>query len=337
MKLVAISTIRNEMDILETFVRFHLQFVDHMIIVDHRSADSSSRILQSLIKEGLPLELTQENRMDFQQSLMMTDLMKKAVLDFGADWILPLDADEFLTSGGNGCIREVLEHLPQDKIVKVPWRTYIPLPSDNFQEPNTLVRIQHHRRTERQKLRKILIPRALAKQSKGMIAAGNHGFVKKVFGRQKQFPYVDTDTLVHAHFPVRSPQQIAIKVFVGWLTILVKPNKEPTEGFHLKLIYDSIKNGGQISPEDLTSMALGYATASGANTLTRKDLVHKPLMPETGDLTLRYTDTLTTNPLSILAQMAEEFAEALGAVRRKDFKEVNKNRLLSWMHAWRKK
>jgi hypothetical protein len=337
MKLVAISTIRNESDILETFVRFHLQFVDHMMIVDHRSVDSSSQILQSLIKEGLPLELTQENRMDFQQSLMMTDLMKKAVLDFGADWVLPLDADEFLTTGGNGCVREVMEKLPQDKVVKVPWRTYVPLSSDNFQEPNILRRIQHRRRTENQNLRKIMVPRSMAMKKNAMIAAGNHGFVKKVFGRQKQFPYVDTDKLVHAHFPVRSPQQIAVKVFVGWLAILAKPNKEPTEGFHVKLLYDRFKNGGQISPGELTSMALEYATTSGTSALTQNDIIHKPLVPETGDLTLRYTDTLTANPLPILAQMAEEFAAALGAVRRKDFKEVNNNRLLSWMHFWRKK
>jgi hypothetical protein len=308
-----------------------------MIIVDHRSADASSQILQSLIKEGLPLELMQEKRMDFQQSLMMTGLMKKAVLDFGADWVLPLDADEFLTTGENGRVREVLENLSQDKIVKVPWRTYIPLPSDDFQEPNTLVRIQHHRRTECQKLRKILIPRALAKQSKGMIAAGNHGFVKKVFGRQKEFPYVHTDKLVLAHFPVRSSQQIMAKAFVGWLAILAKPNKEPTEGFHVKLLYNRLKNGSQISPEELTSMALEYATTSGTSDLDQKDIIHKPLVPETGGLTLRYTDTLTANPLPILAQMAEEFAEALGVVRRKELqKSISAGtRFVQWLRFWR--
>jgi hypothetical protein len=84
-------------------------------------------------------------------------------------------------------------------------------------------------------------------------------------------------------------------------------------------------------------MALEYATTSGTSALTQNDIIHKPLVPETGNLTLRYTDTLTANPLPIFAQMAEEFAAALGAVRRKDFKEVNNNRLLSWMHFWRKK
>ena len=337
MKIVTVSAIRNEADILETFVRYHLQFVDHMIIIDHRSVDSSSQILQSLIKEGLPIELTQENRMDFQQGLMMTALMKKAAMDFDADWILPIDADEFLNTGGNGFVREVLENLPQDKIVKVPWRTYIPLPSDDLQEPNTLLRIKHHRRAEHQKLRKILIPRALTMQSKGMIDAGNHSFVKKEFGRKKQFPYIDMDTLVHAHFPVRSTQQVAVKAIVGWLSILAKPNKEPTEGFHIKLLYDRFKNGSQISPEELTSMALGYAIASGTSALTQNDIIYKPLMPETGDLKLRYTDTLTVNPLSVLAQMAEEFAEALGAARRKEAQKSFSvgSRFVRWLKLWK--
>jgi hypothetical protein len=104
------------------------------------------------------------------------------------------------------------------------------------------------------------------------------------------------------------------------------------------MLYDRFKIGSQISPEELTSMALLYATESRINApLQQKDLIYKPLVLETGGLTLHYTDSYTANPLPVLAQMAEEFAEALAAVRKKDFKDVYKNRLLSWMHFWRKK
>jgi hypothetical protein len=336
-KLVTISTIRNESDILEAFVRYHLQIVDWMIIINHRSNDSSMHILQSLKKEGLPIELTEETSLELQQGPFLTRIMKKAVKDYDADWVIPLDADEFLAVSGDGHIHEVMQKLPSDKVVKVPWRTYVPLPSDNFQEPNILKRIQHFRSRENQNLRKIMIPRILAMKKYGLIAAGNHGFVRESFRKQKELPYVHMDQLVLAHFPVRSSQQIMTKAFVGWLACLAKPNRLPTENYHLKMLYDRFKSGSEISLEELTSMALEYATTSSADALTRKDIVHRPLVPETGELTLRYTDSFTANPLPVLAQMAEEFAEALGDVRRKDFKEVNQNRLLSWLHYWRKK
>ena len=338
MKLVTISTIRNESDILEAFVRYHLQFVDQMIIINHRSADSSGQILQNLKKEGLPIELTEETSLELQQGLFLTYSMKKAVKDYGADWVIPIDADEFLAVSREGSVREVMEELPRDKVVKVPWRTYVPLPSDNFQEPNVLKRIQHFRSKENQNLRKIMIPRSLAMKKNGLIAAGNHGFVRESFRKQKEFPYVHMDQLVMAHFPVRFSQQIMAKAFVGWLACLAKPNRLPTENFHLKELYDRFKNGREISPEELTSMALEYATSSGANALTRKDIVHEPLVPEAGDLTLRYIDSFMANPLPVLAQMAEEFAEALGAIRRRDWRDGLSGRaqVSRWLNFWTK-
>ena len=94
MKIVVISTIRNESDILETFVRYHVQFIDRMIIINHRSVDTSFSILESLKNEGLPLDLIQERNLDYQQGPLLTRMMEKAVKDHDADWVVPLDADE---------------------------------------------------------------------------------------------------------------------------------------------------------------------------------------------------------------------------------------------------
>jgi hypothetical protein len=338
MKIVVISTIRNEADILETFVRYHLQFVDRMIIVNHRSVDSSADILNGLQQEGLSLDVVRETGIEHQQGSVLSRFMKKAVLEYDADWVIPLDADEFLAMKDEGRVREVMEKLPPDKVVKLPWRTYVPVATDNLQEPNILKRIQHYRSKENINLRKIMIPRSMATKKNGIIAAGNHGFVKESFRKQKEFPCVYTDQLVLAHFPVRSAQQITTKAFVGWLSCLVKPNKEPTEAFHLKRLYDRFKNGGQISPEELTSIAFSYATVSGTSTLLQNDIIHKPLVPEAGELKLRYTDTLKISPLPILAQMAEEFAEALGAMRKEQCcrRDDFLMRLRRWFLFWRK-
>jgi hypothetical protein len=243
--------------------------------------------------------------------------MKKAVHDYGADWVVPLDADEFITAAEKGPLREIIEKLPQDRIVKLPWRTYVPLSSDDSRNPNILKRIQHYRRTENTDLRKIMIPRLMAMETNGFISAGNHGFVKQTFRKQKDFPYVLLDNLIVTHFPVRSASQIMTKAFVGWLACLAKPNKLPDEAFHLKLLYDRFKNDDGIRPEELTSMSMGYATESATKKLAHDDLVHLPLVPEAGHFELHYTDASTVNPLSVLAQLAEDFAEALGANSQK--------------------
>jgi hypothetical protein len=334
MKIVIISTIRNESDILETFVRYHLQFVDRMIIINHRSVDSSFSILESLKNEGLPLDLMEELSPDHQQGPLLTRIMKKAVSDYGADWVVPLDADEFIAAAGTGPVREIIEKLPQDRIVKFPWRTYVPLPSDDSREPDVLKRIQNCRRTENQDLRKIMIPRSMAMKNDVLIAAGNHGFVRQAFRKQKDFPYVHLDHIVFAHFPVRSAPQVITKAFVGWLACLAKPNKLPDEAFHLKLLYDRFKNGESLQPEELTSLALGYATGSGTKMPAHDDLIHLPLVPDAGHFALNYTDVSTVNPVSVLAQLAEEYAEALADAGRKtpNGKAANENPLVKMLH-----
>ncbi|MCI6101295.1 MAG: glycosyltransferase family 2 protein [Selenomonas sp.] len=54
-KIVAISMVKNEMDIIESFVRHTLGFADLLIIADHKSTDRTREILEALRTEGLPL------------------------------------------------------------------------------------------------------------------------------------------------------------------------------------------------------------------------------------------------------------------------------------------
>jgi hypothetical protein len=316
MKIVTVSTIRNEADIIETFVRYHLQFVDRMIIVNHRSADSSAEILHQLQNEGLPIEIEEDRSVDFQQAFRVTRLMQRAVSDYGADWVIPLDADEFLAAAGDGKARDIIEKLDNDRVVKMSWWTYVPLPSDDPAEPDVLKRVQHCLNAPVPSLHKIMVPRSVAKTKQGMVGMGNHEFKRRRFGRMKEFPWRITDQLSLAHFPVRSSQQIMTKVLVTWLSILAKPNKEPTESFHIKILFDRFLNNEQIPPEELTDMALNYIP--GNTRITARDdlVIHKPVRPAREGLALKYGMSHTVNILPALAQMAEELAETVGALRR---------------------
>ena len=55
MKLISITTIKNEADIIESFVRYHANIFDLMIILNNGSTDDTDDILDKLISEGLPI------------------------------------------------------------------------------------------------------------------------------------------------------------------------------------------------------------------------------------------------------------------------------------------
>ena len=49
MKIVSITTIKNEADIIESFIRYHSHIMDLMIFLNNGSTDNSEYILQQLI------------------------------------------------------------------------------------------------------------------------------------------------------------------------------------------------------------------------------------------------------------------------------------------------
>ena len=105
MRVTAISMVRNEADVIEAFVRHHAEIVDELVVVDHRSVDGTDEMLRALAEEGLPLRVRSEDSPVQRQNVVMTGLMREAAADGGADWVLPLDADEFLVAP-QGSVRD---------------------------------------------------------------------------------------------------------------------------------------------------------------------------------------------------------------------------------------
>jgi len=52
-KIYAVSMVKNESDIIESFCRYTLTFCDSMIIFDDESTDDTVSIINALIREGL--------------------------------------------------------------------------------------------------------------------------------------------------------------------------------------------------------------------------------------------------------------------------------------------
>ena len=105
MRSVAITCVKNEIDIVEAFVRHTLALVDHLVVLDNGSHDGTLDVLQALAKEGLPLEIVEDDSPGQYQPQRMTRLMHEyAVARHAADWVFPLDGDEFLAVGDRSAL-----------------------------------------------------------------------------------------------------------------------------------------------------------------------------------------------------------------------------------------
>ena len=97
-KVVGLYLVRNEVDIIETNLRHHLTpVIDEAIVIDNGSSDGTFELLVELA-EQLPIQLASEAG-HMYQSDRVTRMARFATVQ-GADWVLPIDADEFWVARG---------------------------------------------------------------------------------------------------------------------------------------------------------------------------------------------------------------------------------------------
>jgi len=98
--------IRNEVDIIRTNVLYHLSLgLDRLLIIDNGSSDGTDRVLRELGKD--PRVRWSRDEGLWRAGDLFTKLAREAFGE-GADWIVPIDADEFWYAPG-GSFRSVLE------------------------------------------------------------------------------------------------------------------------------------------------------------------------------------------------------------------------------------
>jgi hypothetical protein len=130
MKLVMTLLARDEADVIDAQIEFHLNAgVDFVIATDNLSQDGTTEILESYAREG-HLFLIREDSDYLQQSEWTTRMGRLAATEFGADWVIHSDADEFWWPRGES-LKEVLASIPgRYGIVRALLRHFVPRPDD---------------------------------------------------------------------------------------------------------------------------------------------------------------------------------------------------------------
>jgi glycosyltransferase involved in cell wall biosynthesis len=195
--VTAISMVKDELDVVESFVRHTCTQVDRMIVADNASSDGTRDVLDELARD-LPLTVLDDPETGYWQSLKMSALAARAAVD-GAEWVLPADCDEWWYSPF-GRIADVLAELDGASIAGAQLFDHVPTALDpNIADPFQRI---GWRRRDPAPLMKV----AAKARPAVTIHQGNHG---------ADHGHRVDGVLVVRHLPLRSPEQMIRKARNG--------------------------------------------------------------------------------------------------------------------------
>jgi glycosyltransferase involved in cell wall biosynthesis len=256
MKIAAVTMVKNECDIIELFIKINLRFFDAIYILDHGSTDATAKIIKLMKESSHNVYYTLLNDSIYNQSKITTAAVRQIAKLNLYDFIMPIDADEFIPENNITPIKAFL----QDNIIKLdigyfPWKTYCPLNRKYFETAAPLYNNFAARRTEENQFYKVLISNQFGKTC--TIAMGNHDAANGTTGKLPQ-KHIIPSFLIHA--PIRSEEQIMCKTILGSYAFKLKKDRKPGEGFHWDELAQEIRgNKYSISDRTLFSIAANYA------------------------------------------------------------------------------
>jgi hypothetical protein len=204
-KLVMTLLVRNEADMIETNLDYHLaQGVDFVIVTDHGSSDGTGELLRRYEQAGVVTVLHEEGE-EHHQSVRVTRMARLALNRHCADWVIHNDADEFWWPL-SGSLRDVFASIPAEYgQIEVQRRNFLPGPEGLDPFYSRLV----YRDTQSLNLSgRVLEPKVAHRAHPNVVVApGNHW----ISGAELR-PAPAGELLEIFHFPMRSYDQFERKV-----------------------------------------------------------------------------------------------------------------------------
>ena len=238
MKLVVTVLARDEADIIDAQVAFHLNAgADFVIATDNNSQDGTTDVFESYARAGV-LHLIREPTEGLRQGQWVTRMARLAATAFGADWVINTDADEFWWPRG-GSLKDVLEPIPQRYgIVQAFWRSFVPRPDEGafFAERMTARLSQQAPINDPTSFYRPVIKVAHRADPRVIVGRGNHSLHESTLE-----PLTTWHPLEVLHFPLRSRAQWMRKVELQGEAFTKHIERSGT-GYHLKG-YDALRRG----------------------------------------------------------------------------------------------
>lgn len=262
MKLVMTLLVRNEEDIIEANIDFHLsQGVDFIVITDNASDDKTPELLQKYVAAGKAHVIT-EPQDDYSQDVWVTRMARMAAVDYSADWVINNDADEFWWPK-TGTLRDVFSSIGDEiNVVEAHRYNFPPIKGSNNNMPfwqRSCIREV----VSKNAVGNILPPKTAHRAFSGVsVAQGNHS----VSFDQIPVKMLDFNPMVIFHYPMRSYEQFESKIKLGGAAYERNTRFSPQVGITWRSLYEGYKQNNLIEyyfKEELTDDLISSGINSG--------------------------------------------------------------------------
>lgn len=249
-KIALISMIRNESDIITSFLAYALELFDDIYIVNVSSTDGTTEILDLFSKTNKNIHIFTTNIKEKYQAAYINQLSRLAFSD-GADWIFLLDGDEFLNIDNRDNLIAFLNGY-DDNFMVLPWINLIPTSLGSFTKFNINQIFYWTGRTSR--YCKVAINRFIYETFPNYyIDEGSHNL------------YIDNSPCISnsigltiLHLPIRSHDRLKYKIQEAYSTLQSKAGKLSGEGSHVECLYGCFFSGA-IAVNSIQYLAAHYA------------------------------------------------------------------------------
>ncbi|MBY8978280.1 glycosyltransferase family 2 protein [Rhodobacteraceae bacterium NNCM2] len=263
MKISMVSMIRNENDIIEYFLSRSLYLFDTILIVDMNSTDGTEVILEEYANSFPEIEIYKLPYQARYQSQSLTTLANHA-FEEGADWVFPLDCDEFLAIASRDDLEEHLSSV-SSPFFHMPWVNLVPTQYGTFNQFDTCQEFRWSGRASTYK--KIVISREYARANVDFhLEPGSHNVRPFRLGLpEAEFPGPSL-----FHIPVRSLDRIRYKAHCA---IELRANTHTTrenESTHHSVILNRVSEAS-VTTNVLDTVAATYGSQEApASALSEK-------------------------------------------------------------------
>jgi glycosyltransferase involved in cell wall biosynthesis len=271
MKVVMTLLVRDEEDILRENLDYHLaNGVDEIILMDNLSSDATADIAREYERAG-SLHYLFQSQDDYAQGRWVTQMVARAVHDYGADWVINSDADEFWWPH-EGSIKDALASIEADTVaISAKRANFVPRPENG--EP--FWRRMDTRRRVSLNIHGYPLPTKVAHRALNDVEVeqGNHC----IFVSGRQAPCVPGPFTI-LHFPVRTRAQFRNKIAKGGAAYARNTELDQTVGDTWRHLYQMYLDGRLDEAYDDELLAEG-AIADGLATgsLVRDDRLTRAL------------------------------------------------------------
>lgn len=315
-KVWSVSMVRNEADIVEAFVRHNAAILDGMAIIDHGSIDGTLEILTALARERLPIILIKSATPGYLQEQITTATARDVFRQTGADFVLPLDADEFVKIRSRHEFDRALWAIPPRMNGLLHWLTYVPDFSKAPEGILALLRSAKRMSPERQTFEKALMSRYLLERPDATLANGNHYVASRLRGSSEDAePHarIRDAFAALAHVPIRSAAQFVTKVAVKKLgRIAARFDWKPDAAS--QMAYEAVVRNRPIDDALLFEHAINWSIPKPYWAKPGEvGLVDDPFL---APIALRYTPRAAADPLPLVLSAADRLVKRLVDARR---------------------